>query len=234
MNLIQKGWFKWQLRQGLKHCPEAVHAWLVALPDLHTPLSEAFLLALDFETTGLNPKQHQIISMGWVPVSQGAVQVGKGEHHLIQLSEAEQLLTEESIKIHGLTHQALAAGESLDEVLNALWRALRGDGEWSRVPLVHFARIEKGFLTQVCRQQYGCVPPLPMVDTFDLALRQMPPQTAVDAGKLRLNTLRRQYHLPEAPPHHALEDAIATAELFLAQIKHRPDAGRLLLEDVLV
>ena len=44
---------------------------------------------------------------------------------------------------------------------------------------------------------------------------------------IRLANSRLRYNLPTYPPHEALTDAIATAELFQAQIKHHfsPDTA---------
>jgi len=234
MNIWQKAWFAWQLRQGIRFCPKEVQHWLQDLPPLKMALQEVSFLALDFETTGLNPKQDAILSMGWVPVTGGRIQLGQGAHWIIQSPQTYKGLEEESIKIHGITHQAMLKGIPLPQALQALWQALRGSGNYSRIPLVHFARIEKQFLAAACQSQYGCCPPLAMVDTFDLALRQFPVHTAIDSSQFRLARLREKYHLPPAPPHHALEDAIATAELFLAQLKYRQDADRLVLSDLLV
>lgn len=43
-------------------------------------------------------------------------------------------------------------------------------------------------------------------------------------ASVRLGQSRRRYHLPDYTPHHALTDAIATAELLQAQIAHHFDA----------
>jgi DNA polymerase-3 subunit epsilon len=39
-------------------------------------------------------------------------------------------------------------------------------------------------------------------------------------ASIRLADSRARYGLPYYPPHHALTDAIGTAELFLAQLQH--------------
>ncbi|GAB6034105.1 exonuclease domain-containing protein [Galenea microaerophila] len=231
MNIWQRVGFQWRLRQALAVCPEAVKNWLQALPPLGTPLSKVDFLALDFETTGLNPKKDAILSMGWVPLMGGRIKVGQGAHYIVH---TDQTLPEATIKVHGITHQAVQQGEDLAEVLTLLWKALRGEEAYSRIPLVHFARIEKQFLAAACQAEYGCAPPLAMVDTFDLAVRQFPPHTSIEASQFRLANLRRQYHLPDAPPHNALEDAIATAELFQAQMKFRSDFEQLRLQDLLI
>jgi DNA polymerase III subunit epsilon len=49
-----------------------------------------------------------------------------------------------------------------------------------------------------------------------LALRQHAPQS----GELRLEACRRRYGLPDYPAHDALVDAVAAAELLLAQASH--------------
>jgi DNA polymerase-3 subunit epsilon len=230
MNIWQKAWFQWQLRQRINGCPEEVKTWLKALPPLSTPLSDVTFLAIDVETTGLNPKKDAILSMGWVPVVAGRIQAGRGEHHVIKTTAS---LTEESIKIHGLTHQKVRDGQPLERVMHQLWQALRGTETHSHIPLVHFARIEQAFLKAASQQLYGCQPPILMVDTFQLARRQHASQPLVDASQFRLAALRRHYHLPDAPPHQALEDAMATAELFLAQLKYRSDTHSLRLQDLI-
>jgi DNA polymerase-3 subunit epsilon len=44
---------------------------------------------------------------------------------------------------------------------------------------------------------------------------------AYDPSELRLLALRKKYDLPEHYAHNALNDAIATAELLLAQLSER-------------
>ena len=101
--------------------------------------------------------------------------------------------------------------------------------------LVHFARIEQQFLQQACIKLYGMAPDFPMIDTLAIAKRHLDKRDiAYDPSELRLNVLRAKYKLPEHHAHNALNDAIATAELFMAQMSKRNADNTLLLKDVLL
>lgn len=83
---------------------------------------------------------------------------------------------------------------------------------------MHHAQLELGFLNKICQNLYQQGFHLPIVDTEVLARRQLQRRGAsIQSGALRLFNLRKRYHLPEYSAHQALSDAIATAELFLAQ-----------------
>jgi DNA polymerase-3 subunit epsilon len=56
---------------------------------------------------------------------------------------------------------------------------------------------------------------------------------AYDPSELRLSMLRQRYHLPDHYAHNALNDAIATAELFLAQISDDSDINKVMLKNYL-
>lgn len=216
MNFLQHAFLLWQQKRTRDACQwPPLSQWLARWPNMHQPALHTPLLALDFETTGLNPKQDAILSVGWVPVTKGRIQVGKGVHRIVRIN---QPLPEKTIKIHGVTHQRMRQGLSLESVLEELFAAMEG-----RLLLVHFARIERAFLHTVLKHLAGCTPPLPMVDTFHIAQSRMRHLPHIPPQQLRLYALREHYHLPRYPAHHALNDAIATAELFLAQMKESPN-----------
>lgn len=215
MNFLHHAYLLWRQKRTRKMCAwSPLREWLTHWPDLHQPTLHAPLLALDFETTGLNPKQDAILSVGWVPVTDERIQVGKGTHRIVRI---DQPLPDKTIKVHGITHQRMQQGLPLEKVLEELFTALQG-----RFPLVHFARIEQTFLQAALKNLAGCTPPLPMVDTFHIAQTRMRHLPHITPQQLRLYALREHYHLPRYPAHHALNDAIATAELFLAQMKESP------------
>ena len=104
-----------------------------------------------------------------------------------------------------------------------------------KVLVAHHHKIEHDFLQQLSMQLYGHRLPLLMVDTLQLeAKRLQRSQQPIQANQLRLFNLRKQYNLPRYHAHNALEDALATAELLLAQISHRQLQGyQLKLKDIL-
>ncbi len=192
--------------------PGALRTYLsTAPPDPSTPLAAARLLAIDMETTGLDPATDHVLSVGFVPVD--------GE--LIQLSGAREILVRpegevgESARFHGLTDDSLLPGVGLAEALDGVLSALTG-----RVLLAHHAALEGGFLAQACETLYGVRPSFDVVDTMSLQYALLsqgyddePPQ-----GSLRLWAARGQFGLPRYAAHAALTDALACAELYLVQV----------------
>ena len=180
-------------------------------PTPGTDVTDLPLLAVDLETTGLDPRTDHILTVGFVPVD-GLV---------IDLSGATQLLCRadgevgQSAVVHGITDDALAGGLALAEVVDRVAAALRG-----RVLLAHHAVIEREFLAAACERTHGVPLPMESVDTMQLQARVLGSQSGADLppGALRLGTARAQLGLPRYAAHQALTDALACAELYLAQV----------------
>jgi DNA polymerase-3 subunit epsilon len=185
------------------------------------------ILAVDFETTGLNPKKDQILSIGFVAIENNAVKLSTAYHKVIK---TKGKLDETNVVIHSITDDHKSQGESLQKVVEDLLLALAG-----KVMLVHFANIEKNFLTKACQQLYGVAPVFPMIDTLMLAKRRLDRSpTPYNASELRLFTLRERHLLPRYSAHNALLDALATAELFFAEVATMSDKQSLRLKSVLL
>ena len=74
---------------------------------------------------------------------------------------------------------------------------------------------------------------LPYIDTLQMEQRMMSRQGKVPPKNgLRLASCRTRYNLPDYPGHNALVDALATAELLLAQLTYRSGTGKLSLRDL--
>ena len=180
------------------------------LPDIRQPLERASFLALDFETTGLDPRTDRILSMGCVPLEEGRIRLREARHCIVN---AGIPLKGKSVAIHHITDAEAGRGCDLRQMMEALLPAMQG-----RILLVHYAAVERRFLHAAMESLYGAVLPFYVVDTMELERRRLSRANPhVKPADLRLAACRARYGLPPHRPHHALEDAIATAELFLAQ-----------------
>lgn len=180
-------------------------------PPASTPVSQLELLALDLETTGLDPRTDHVLSIGWVPVSRGSVMLAGAQEHRVRPPHGTDVGS--SATIHRLTDDALADAAPLADVLPLLLDALRG-----RVLLAHHAPVEVDFVGAATTSAYGARPPLTVVDTLALEHRLRADVHGEVQGSLRLDAARRTYGLPRYAAHHALSDAVAAAELLLAQV----------------
>jgi DNA polymerase-3 subunit epsilon len=182
-----------------------------ALPSRGQRLRDVALLAVDLETTGLDPSGDRMVSAGWSPLDAGAIGLGRGDQ--VCLRSARDVGA--SALIHGLRDIDLAAGASEADLLARLLPALEG-----RVLVAHGAGIERGFLAAATRRVFDAPLLLPTVCTLGLEARlRARLGEPLAAGGLTLAACRARHGLPPALEHDALADAVACAELFLAQVQ---------------
>lgn len=181
-------------------------------PRPETPVPEVEFLAVDIETTGLNPRRDHVLAAGWVPVTAGQIVLAQAREVLVRPPSGVSVGT--SATVHGLTDDEVARAVTLTEALPELLAALHG-----RVLLAHHTPIELRFLRRASQAAYGCGLPLTAVDTVSLQHRLFADaHDAVPPGLLRLHGARDHFGLPRYRAHHALIDAIAAGELLLAQV----------------
>jgi DNA polymerase-3 subunit epsilon len=146
-----------------------------------------------------------VISYGVVPVEDGRVVLGESEYHRVRPRVPP---SPDSVKVHQLRAQDLEDAPPVTEVMEPLRLALE-----DRYLLVWAAGVEIGFL----RRLYGgrhrwwrrrTVDVLRMV----IALDRLDGRRADD---YRLETAAARFGVPVEEAHHALDDALMTAELFL-------------------
>lgn len=179
-------------------------------PTLDTPYTQVEFLAIDVETTGLDRGQDEIVSIGFIPIVGGRIQVGGAQRILVRPTRP---VGHEAATVHGLLDDRLARADPPEAVIPRLLAALTG-----RVAIAHHAQVEREFLTNACRRLYGHPLEVPYVDTLNLARRLRPARGGADeTGIYRLSECRKRHNLPRLKPHDALSDALAAAELFLAQ-----------------
>lgn len=199
-------------RQLLKHAPASPLRDFLAtpFPDLSQDYRKADYVALDLETSGLDSGSDQILSIGHITIHQKRIHLDTAQHILLKTTASLQA---KNVGIHRLTDDMLTNGQTLSGALHRLLPELAG-----KVLLAHHAQIEIGFLRAACQQVFNADWLMPVVDTQWLARRRLDRHHAVyQPDTLRLANLREAHHLPRYPAHHALSDALATAELFLAE-----------------
>lgn len=191
-------------------------------PDDRTTLDVLPLLAVDLETTGLSPVHDRLLAVGWVPVNGMRIDLSGARRHIVRAGDPGEAVT-----IHGLTHDMLEAGRPLLDVVAELRAALSG-----RVLLAHHAGFDRAFLDAAFRAVGE--PPLRSYDvcTLELQRRLLSRHGEIPRGALRLWRARERYGLPVTKAHDALGDALACAELYLAQVAELGAGSALCLRDV--
>lgn len=167
------------------------------------------LLAIDLELTSLQKKHSHITSVGWICGAYYRIALSDAHYAVIQ-SNAD---LQQSPVIHGLTASDISNGHSLADTLQILLPLMR-----DKLCLFHHAQLDINALQLACQQHHMDMPDLCYVDTLLLAqylLHKANQPIASDA--LSLKACRERHNLPSAPEHNALDDAMATLELYMAQ-----------------
>ncbi|MCQ9343404.1 exonuclease domain-containing protein [Corynebacterium kozikiae] len=207
------GLFGGRSRNSKKATGALAEFYRTPAPAPSTPLSELPLLAVDMETTGLKAQEHRILSIGWVPIDAAQITLGDAGYALVKSATPGQSVGE-SATIHSITDTMLEEGIEEKEAVAKLLDALKG-----RVLLAHFSALETSFLDAACRRHFGAGLDVEVVDTFAVERRHMERMGTYPRGEdLRLPRVRSRYGLPQYGSHNALVDALACAELYLAQV----------------
>ncbi len=159
--------------------------------------------SLDFEATGLDFDRDRIISFGVVPVRQGRVEVGQSVYQLVDPGDVPP--SAESVTVHGLrpvdlkdAPSAAAARESLSAALSGCYLVTW----WAGVEAAFLDKLFGGGVRSWFRRA---------VDVRQLVIAL----EGETGARLTLTQAAAKYGVPVASPHHALDDALVTAQLFL-------------------
>jgi DNA polymerase-3 subunit epsilon len=189
---------------------------------------DAAYTVLDVETTGLNPRRDAILSIGLVEIEQGRILLERAWYALVQ-PPPHITVPADSIRIHRLFRGDVAAAPTLEQILPELLERLMG-----RVLVVHFAQIDVDFLNRALHQLWRTKLRGPALDTMRIAqalYHQERWLTGHDGMQsvTNLRELAERANLPIHNEHHALSDAITTAQLFLTQATRLERRGEGLL-----
>jgi DNA polymerase-3 subunit epsilon len=165
---------------------------------------------VDLELSGLDARSDEIVSFGAVPIDAGRVITADA---LYGLCRPTSPLPERSILVHGIRTADLVDAAPLDEAIQPLIAAMAG-----RVLVVHVEWVERSFLAPVMKR-LGLRLHEPVLDTYQLG-RLLALERDLDPGDLSLEGLARSLGLPVHRQHHALSDALTTAQVFLALATH--------------
>lgn len=219
-------WADYFARQAQACTTPALKCFYAAgVPAEERAIGEVPLVALDFETTGTDPREHAIVSIGMVPFDLNVIRPAAGRYWVVK---PPRPLRGESIAFHRITHSEVEQAPPIAAILDELLSELAG-----RLVVVHYRNIERPFLDAAVLANRGEHCLFPLVDTMALEarwerhgrLRGIKRLFGIQPPSIRLADSRGRYGLPHYSSHHAKVDAMATAELFQAQMaRHfRPD-----------
>jgi DNA polymerase III subunit epsilon len=176
---------------------------------------EARWCAIDLELTGLDPRSDEIIAIGAVPIEQGRVLLGECFY---SLARPDRPPRGPAVLIHKLVSGELADAPPVSEAIELLLDTLAG-----RVPVFHTAAVERAFLGRELRRLRLRLPA--DADTEALGRLWLRERDGASPGGVPLAGLARTLGQRAELAHHALGDALTTAQVFIALAAHFDSMG---------
>ena len=194
---------------------------------LAAPLDEVRFVALDTESTGLDPIRDVLISMGAVGVQGRVIDIGDSFETVLPVGHNTA-----TVVIHGITREASLAGMPEPEALCALLDMLRGD-----VIVGHHIGHDLAMLNGALEKHFGvklhnrCVDTGTMAFWLDTRHQQKTGHTLFQS--FTLDGLCEHFGLTAHDRHTATGDAFLTAQVFLKLIVQLRTVGITTLGDLL-
>jgi DNA polymerase-3 subunit epsilon len=183
------------------------------------PIGQVRFVVLDSETTGLDPRNDRLITIGAVAVIDGDIVIEDSFDSLIRLSENTSAVT-----VHGITRDESLKGVEEPEALEGFLEYLR-DG----VIVGHHIGHDIATLDAACTRHWGTMLLNRSLDTMDLTLHLERGGAFAGRPPIRRFTLDALCDLFGVIPHDrhtASGDAFITAQVFLRLLRLAARTGR--------
>lgn len=170
------------------------------------PTNNEFV-CFDCETTGLNPKIDDIISIGAVIIKDNTIVSSK---KFVKFVKPKTKLQAEAIKIHHIRECDLQNAEEIDDVIIEFLDFI------GNRPLVgYFLEFDISMINKYLKPKLGITLPHKKFEVSELYHDykiELIPQGHID---LRFNTILEELEIPNLGKHDAYNDAIMTAMIFI-------------------
>ncbi len=173
------------------------------------PIRDQRFIVLDTETTGLDFRKDQILSVGAIGVQDFEINIAdRFECYLNQ----ENYRPGDSIKIHGISSNRTRKGIPEREMLVQFLAYCRNS-----IIVGHHIGFDLAILNEAVSKHFGTSLKNKVIDTGLLAqrLESIQPVYPIDRSRYSLDALCQQFHITVKKRHTASGDAFITAILFL-------------------
>ncbi len=160
-------------------------------------------VVFDLETTGIGPKSNEIIEIGAVKVVDGAV----GET-FSEFVNPERPIPYHIQELTGIDDSMVAGAETIDAILPRFLSFCQG-----AVMVAHNASFDMGFIEQKAGDR-GIETDFTVIDTVSVARALLP-----DLKRYKLDTVAKKLGVSLENHHRAVDDATATAEIFVKMLE---------------
>jgi len=165
------------------------------------------VVVFDTETTGLDVKHDEIISIGAVKVKGNRILISSAMHLHVKCTRE---ISPESIKIHQIRACDMEKGIEIDE---AIKRFLHFIG--SRPLVGYYLEFDVAMINKWLKKSLGITLPNQLIEISALYYDKKVGTIHQEHVDLRFDTLLKVLNIPKLNKHDALNDAIMTAMMYI-------------------
>lgn len=196
---------QWRLNRQQKRLKDSSFQFL-----FEPPLDDE-LVCFDCETTGLNPKKDHIISLSAIKIRGQSVLTSQA---LNLTFSQDQLISEDSIKVHLIRNQDVLSGLQPHEAMRQFLQFIG-----SRPLVGYYLEFDVAMVNQLIRPWLGIQLPNPCIEVSELYYDWKWSQLSKNSPQPELNlafpTILKELDIPNLGQHDAFSDALMTALVYL-------------------
>ena len=169
------------------------------------------LVSFDCETTSLNVKEAEIISIGAVKIRGNTVLTSDSFYVLVK---PEGMMEATNVTIHGLRPKDLSDGVPVEEAIRQFLDFVGGR------PLVgYYLEYDVAMVNKFMKPMLGIQLPQKQIEVSSIYYRQKMKEKYYDIYvDLRMAPMIKKLGIPDLPRHDALNDSINVALMYLAMM----------------
>jgi len=170
-------------------------------------IAEGEYVVLDTETTGLNPKKDEILSIGAVKVKNNRIITSQSFEIFVKPTQS---ISHESIKIHHITPSDLESGVDIGVALEQLLLFV------GNLPIVgYYISFDIRIINTHLKKYLGITLPNSSIELSSMYYKRYKKHSAHEFVDLKFDTIMQRLDLPTLGKHDALNDAIMSAMILL-------------------
>ena len=174
---------------------------------------EAEVVVLDTETTGLDPKRDEILSIGAVIVKGEKILINSAFERFVKPTSS---ISAQSIKIHHIRDCDLANGIDVDTAIEELLEFIG-----SRPIVGYYIDFDHKILSRYTKRLIGSYLPNSKIELSSMYYKRYRKESSYEFVDLKFDTIMTKLNLPTLGKHDALNDAIMSALIYL-KLKDMP------------
>lgn len=164
-------------------------------------------VSFDCETTGLNVKKDEILSIGAVKLINKKIELSESfERFLTPVNQ----ITKESIKIHHIRpcdiENSIEAKVAIEDFLHFIG---------NRTLIGYYIKFDIAMINRYAKQLIGTTIPNKSIELSNMYYKRYQKQSSHEFVDLKFDTIMEKLDLPKLGQHDALNDAVMSAMMYL-------------------